>query len=130
VRAVITDGIAEFSARDWNALVGDSYPFLRHEFLLAAETSGCVSAESGWSPRHIGLLDDKNKLIGAMPLYEKTHSWGEFVFDWSWAQAYRQAGLDYYPKLVSAAPYTPAPSTRLFAADQELKSALLQAALT
>jgi len=130
VRTIITDGIAEFSARDWNALVGDSYPFLRHEFLLAAETSGCVSAESGWSPRHVGLLDDKNKLIGAMPLYEKTHSWGEFVFDWSWAQAYRQAGLDYYPKLVSAAPYTPAPSTRLFAADQELKSTLLQAALT
>ncbi len=130
MRAVITDGIAEFSARDWNALVSDSYPFLRHEFLLAAETSGCVSADSGWSPRHIGLLDDKNKLIGAMPLYEKTHSWGEFVFDWGWAQAYRQAGLDYYPKLVSAAPFTPAPSPRLFAADQELKSALLQAALT
>ena len=130
MRTVITDGIAEFGARDWNALVGDSYPFLRHEFLLAAETSGCVSADSGWSPRHIGLLDDKNKLIGAMPLYEKTHSWGEFVFDWSWAQAYRQAGLDYYPKLVSAAPYTPAPSTRLIAADQELKSALLQAALS
>ena len=130
MRAVITDGIAEFGARDWNALVGDSFPFLRHEFLLAAETSGCVTADSGWSPRHIGLLDDKNKLIGAMPLYEKTHSWGEFVFDWSWAQAYRQAGLDYYPKLVSAAPYTPAPSTRLFAADQELKSELLQAALT
>ncbi len=130
MRAVITDGIAEFGARDWNALVSDSYPFLRHEFLLAAETSGCVSADSGWSPRHIGLLDDKNKLIGAMPLYEKTHSWGEFVFDWGWAQAYRQAGLDYYPKLVSAAPFTPAPSPRLFAADQELKSALLQAALT
>jgi predicted N-acyltransferase len=113
VRAVVTDGIAEFGAHDWNALIGDDYPFLRHEFLLAAEASGCVSPDTGWSPRHIGLYDDKNKLLGAMPLYEKTHSWGEFVFDWSWAQAYQQAGLDYYPKLVSAAPYTPAPSTRI-----------------
>ena len=129
MRAVVSDGIAEFAARDWNALVGALYPFLRHEFLLASETNGCVSADSGWSPRHIGLFDDKNKLLGAMPLYEKTHSWGEFVFDWGWAQAYREAGLDYYPKLVSAAPFTPAPSARLFVSDQELKPVLLQAAL-
>ncbi|MCH8302336.1 MAG: N-acetyltransferase [Proteobacteria bacterium] len=129
MRTVVSDGIAEFGARDWNALVGDSYPFLRHEFLLASEKTGCVSADSGWSPRHIGLFDDNNKLVGAMPLYEKTHSWGEFVFDWSWAQAYRQAGLDYYPKLVSTVPFTPAPSRRLFVSDQELKPVLLQAAL-
>ena len=129
MRTVVTDGIAEFGARDWNALVGDSYPFLRHEFLLASEKTGCVSADNGWSPRHIGLFDDNNKLVGAMPLYEKTHSWGEFVFDWSWAQAYRQAGLDYYPKLVSTVPFTPAPSRRLFVSDQELKPVLLQAAL-
>ncbi|MCH8070876.1 MAG: N-acetyltransferase [Proteobacteria bacterium] len=130
MRTVVTDGIAEFDARDWNALVGDSYPFLRHEFLLASEKTGCVSADSGWSPRHIGLFDDNNKLVGAMPLYEKTHSWGEFVFDWSWAQAYRQAGLDYYPKLVSTVPFTPAPSRRLFVSDQDLKPVLLQAALS
>ncbi len=76
MRTVITDGIAEFSARDWNALVGDSYPFLRHEFLRAAEETGCVSADSGWSPRHIALVDEREKLLGVMPLYEKTHSWG------------------------------------------------------
>ncbi len=64
-----------------------------------------------------------------MPLYEKSHSWGEFVFDWSWAQAYRQAGLDYYPKLVSAVPFTPAPSGRMFVSEQELKPVLIQAAL-
>ena len=129
MRAVVTDGIEEIDARDWNTLVGDSYPFLRHEFLLAAEETGCVSADSGWSPRHIALLDEREKLLGAMPLYEKTHSWGEFVFDWSWAQAYQQAGLDYYPKLVSAAPFTPAPSGRLFVSQQELRPILVQAAL-
>ena len=129
MRAVVTDGIAEFAAGDWNALVGDAYPFLRHEFLLAAEKTGCVSPDTGWSPRHIGLYDDTNKLRGAMPLYEKTHSWGEFVFDWSWAQAYRQAGLEYYPKLISAAPFTPAPSGRLFVTEPELKPVLLQSAL-
>ena len=129
VRAVVTEGIAEIDAHDWNALVGDRYPYLRHEFLLAAERSGCVSPHTGWSPRHIGLYDDKNNLLGAMPLYEKSHSWGEFVFDWSWAQAYRQAGLDYYPKLVSAAPFTPAPSGRLFVAEPQLKPLLIQAAL-
>jgi predicted N-acyltransferase len=129
VRAVVTDSIGEIDARDWNALVGELYPFLRHEFLLAAEKSGCVSPDAGWSPRHIALVDDRENLVGAMPLYEKTHSWGEFVFDWSWAQAYQQAGLDYYPKLVSAAPFTPAPSGRLFVSQEELRPVLVQAAL-
>lgn len=129
MRAVIAGGIDKFDARDWNALAGDSYPFLRHEFLLAAEKTGCVSPDTGWSPRHIGIYDAKNKLLGAMPLYEKTHSWGEFVFDWNWAQAYRQAGIDYYPKLVSAAPFTPAPSGRLLVSDPELRPVLVQTAL-
>jgi predicted N-acyltransferase len=129
VRAVIAGGIERLDAQGWNALVGDNYPFLRHEFLLAAEKSGCVSPDTGWSPRHIGIFDDRDKLVGAMPLYEKTHSWGEFVFDWSWAQAYRQAGIAYYPKLVSAAPFTPAPSGRLLVIDQELKPVLVQTAL-
>jgi len=129
VHAVVTDGIATFGEQDWNSLVGSRHPHLRHEFLLAAEKTGCVSPETGWSPRHIGLYDDKDKLLGAMPLYEKAHSWGEFVFDWSWAQAYERAGLDYYPKLVSAAPFTPAPSGRLFVAEPEHRTALIQAAL-
>ena len=116
MRVEIEESIASFNARDWNSLVANHYPFLRHEFLLAAEQSGSVSPDTGWSPRHIGLYDAGNKLCAAMPLYEKTHSWGEFVFDWSWAQAYEQAGLRYYPKLVSAVPFTPAPSPRLLAA--------------
>ncbi len=110
------DGIDEIPAADWNALAGESYPFLRHEFLAAAERHGCVSAESGWTPCHIGLYDASGRLLAAMPLYEKTHSWGEFVFDWSWADAYRRAGLSYYPKLVSASPFTPATSRRLLTA--------------
>lgn len=129
MRTVIADGIAAFAAHDWNGLAGDRYPFLRHEFLMAAEKSGCVSRDTGWTPRHIGLFDDNDRLVAAMPLYEKTHSWGEFVFDWTWAQAYRQAGIDYYPKLVSAVPFTPAPSNRLLASAPSLRPALVHAAL-
>ena len=112
------DGIDEVAATEWNALVGDRYPFLHHEFLSAAEQTGCVSPETGWQPRHALLRDSGNRLRAAMPLYEKTHSWGEFVFDWAWAQAYQRAGREYYPKLVSAVPFTPAPSPRLLLAER------------
>jgi hypothetical protein len=129
VQAEIADGIGYFKPHEWNALAGDSYPFLRHEFILAAETSGSVSPDTGWTARHIGIVDKSKKLLGVIPLYEKTHSWGEFVFDWSWAQAYGQAGLDYYPKLISAVPFTPAPSRRLLTSDPGIRRVLLQAAL-
>jgi len=129
MRVKIADSIARFDGQDWNSLVASRYPFLRHEFLLAAEQSGSVAADTGWSPRHIGLYDAHDKLCAAMPLYEKSHSWGEFVFDWSWAQAYEQAGLNYYPKLVSAIPFTPAPSPRLLAQNEDHKNELLGAAL-
>ncbi|MDH3546531.1 MAG: GNAT family N-acetyltransferase [Gammaproteobacteria bacterium] len=124
--------VAEIPAGEWNALAGEEYPFLRHEFLLAAEKSGSVSPQSGWTPRHITLHED-GVIRAAMPLYEKSHSWGEFVFDWAWAQAYTQAGLDYYPKLVSAVPFTPAPSRRLLLKDRNDRNAaaaLLDAAVT
>jgi len=130
MRITIADSIGEFEPRAWNALADTRYPFLRHEFLLAAESTGCVAPESGWQPRHIGLLDPSGHLVGAMPLYEKSHSWGEFVFDWSWAHAYERAGLAYYPKLVSAVPFTPASSPRLLAATDDRRSALLKAART
>ncbi|HEX5765585.1 MAG TPA: peptidogalycan biosysnthesis protein, partial [Woeseiaceae bacterium] len=87
----IAASIAEIGATDWNQLAGAEFPFLRHEFLHAAESTGCVSQASGWSPRHLALRDRNGRLVAAMPLYEKTHSWGEFVFDWSWAQAYHRA---------------------------------------
>ena len=114
----VNHAITDIAADRWNALAGDDYPFLRHEFLHAAEVSGSVSPESGWTPRHL-TIEDENGLRAAMPLYEKSHSWGEFVFDWAWANAYDQAGLNYYPKLVSAVPFTPAPSRRLILKDND-----------
>jgi predicted N-acyltransferase len=103
--------VSEIPAGEWNALAGD-YPFLQHEFLAAMEDSGCSSARSGWIPRHLVLLDERG-LAAAAPLYEKNHSWGEFVFDFAWARAAEQAGMAYYPKLVCAVPFTPATGPRL-----------------
>jgi predicted N-acyltransferase len=116
MRLTVHDAIDDIAPDAWNALAGDGYPFLRHEFLLAAEQTGCVSEDAGWAPRHL-TFEREDRILGAMPLYQKEHSWGEFVFDWAWARAYEQAGLSYYPKLVSAVPFTPAPSPRLLLAD-------------
>jgi predicted N-acyltransferase len=88
-------------------------PFLRHEFLLALEESGCATARTGWAPRHLIAEDSRGRLLGALPLYRKAHSRGEFVFDFSWANAYAQHGLKYYPKLLSAIPFTPVSGPRL-----------------
>jgi predicted N-acyltransferase len=132
LKVAVHDSISAIQARDWNALAGTAYPFLDHAFLELAERTGSVSPDAGWTPRHL-TLEDGGHLRAAMPLYEKSHSWGEFVFDWAWARAYEQAGLDYYPKLVSAIPFTPAPSTRLLRADpddEEAAELLLSAATT
>ena len=112
MRVQVHESIDEISAADWNRLAGDN-PFLRHEFLTALEHSGCVSADTGWQPQHITCTDESGKLIGALPLYLKTHSWGEYVFDWAWAEAYQRAGQRYYPKLVAAVPFTPVSGPRL-----------------
>lgn len=104
--------ILDIDPSAWNALAADS-PFLRHEFLGALERTGCVGEETTWKPAHLTATDDKGNLLGALPLYIKYDSRGEFVFDWSWANAYDQAGLSYYPKLVSAVPFTPATGQRL-----------------
>lgn len=100
------------SATDWNALVGDDYPFLRHEFLHALEASGSVGPATGWVPRHQTLWQGES-LVGVMPLYHKHHSFGEYVFDWAWADAWERAGGRYYPKALTAIPYTAAPGPRL-----------------
>jgi hypothetical protein len=110
VHAEIIPSIADIDAADWNRLTGTEYPFLRHEFLLALEESGSVGDGTGWHPSHLLLRDEHGTLRGAMPLYQKTNSWGEFVFDFAWADAYQRAGLRYYPKLVAAVPFTPASS--------------------
>jgi predicted N-acyltransferase len=119
VRIQSVASIAEIPAASWNRLHGTHYPFLRHEFLLALEESGCVCPATGWTPCHLIISDQQGTLAGALPLYRKTDSFGEFVFDWAWADAYRRAGLHYYPKIVSAIPYTPASSTRLLYAPGE-----------
>ncbi|MGI9232221.1 MAG: GNAT family N-acetyltransferase [Woeseiaceae bacterium] len=116
MEVTVHTSIADIAAEDWNRLAGTDLPFLRHEFLQLAEETHCVSPEQGWTPRHL-TIGSAGDLRAAMPLYEKSHSWGEFVFDWAWANAYEQAGLSYYPKLTSAAPFTPAPSRRLLLAD-------------
>jgi predicted N-acyltransferase len=79
--------MAEIGAAEWDALDSAGNPFLRHAFLATLESTGCVGVDTGWSPRHLLLRDDAGRLIGAVPAYEKHHSWGEFVFDWHWAQA-------------------------------------------
>ena len=125
----VNGSINDIRSSDWNALAGSRYPFLAHAFLSAAEDTGCVSAETGWQPRHL-TLEDAGRTLGAMLLYEKSHSWGEFVFDWAWANAYHRAGYPYYPKLVSAVPFTPAPSRRLLlddSGDTAAADALLKA---
>lgn len=104
--------IDKLPASDWNRLAG-SQPFLQHEFLAALEHSGSVSAETGWQPRHLTCSDESGKLVSALPLYLKSHSWGEYVFDWAWADAYERSGKHYYPKLVAAVPFTPITGPRL-----------------
>jgi uncharacterized protein len=106
------DSLNAVSAQAWNQLCVDDYPFVRYEFLYALEASGSVGKGTGWQAQHL-LVHDGEELIAAMPLYKKTHSYGEYVFDWSWADAYQRYGLNYYPKLVCAIPFTPCSGTRL-----------------
>lgn len=122
----------EVPASDWNRLdTGDS-PFLLHEFLLALEESECVGASAGWLPQYL-IAEEDGRLAGAVPLYLKSHSYGEYVFDWAWAEAYARAGLRYYPKLVAAVPFTPVAGPRLLVAPGfgagRVREALARAAL-
>ena len=109
----ILDRLSVISAGEWNALLPkDAGPFLRHEFLSALEETGCVGGNTGWQVAHLVLKNDQ-KLLGAMPLYIKQHSYGEYVFDWSWAQAYEQQGMQYFPKALCAIPFTPVQGSRI-----------------
>ncbi len=112
-RARFLSSIAQVDARSWNALAGASEPFLRHEFLSALEQSGCVAPRTGWTPQHLLLEDAKGVAVAAMPLFLKSHSRGEFVFDFAWAGAYAEHGLKYYPKLLTAVPFTPVCGPRM-----------------
>ena len=119
--------MADLPADAWNTLAGDS-PFLQHAFLHALEATECVGPHIGWEPVHLALFRG-DRLDAAMPLYVKHHSWGEFVFDWAWADAYRRHGLAYYPKLVCCVPFSPVPGPRLLAKNDADRAVLIQAAL-
>jgi hypothetical protein len=128
-RTRLLRSIAEVDAAEWNALVGSAaQPFLRHEFLLSLEESGATTAKSGWAPEHLIVRDAEERLVGALPLYRKGHSRGEFVFDFSWANAYAQHGIRYYPKLLSAVPFTPVTGPRILV-DASVDAPALRAAL-
>jgi predicted N-acyltransferase len=123
----IVETLSETPAQSWNELAGN-VPFLRYEFFTALHDTGCACPQTGWSPRFITLWQN-GRLAGAMPLYLKAHSYGEYVFDWAWADAYRRSGHRYYPKLLCAVPFTPITGTRLLAQTPEQKSMMLNAAL-
>jgi predicted N-acyltransferase len=105
--------IAELAGDEWDACAGPDNPFVSHAFLSALEESDSVSAESGWLPHHLVAYGADGRLVAAAPLYVKGHSYGEYVFDWGWAEAYERAGGRYYPKLQGAVPFTPVTGPRL-----------------
>jgi predicted N-acyltransferase len=127
----VVDDPARVDRAAWNALVDaddEANPFLRHEYLAALTASGCAAAPAGWQPRFL-LLQRDGALAAAAPLYAKDHSYGEYVFDWSWAEAYHRHGLAYYPKALVAVPFTPVPGARLLARDEAARAALARALL-
>jgi predicted N-acyltransferase len=116
LKAEVVGRIADIDAGEWDALDPTGHPFTRHAFLEALEATGCVGPDTGWIPAHLVVRDSRrgrSRVVAAVPQYLKTHSWGEFVFDWSWAQSYLRAGLDYYPKQLAAVPFTPVVGPRL-----------------
>jgi uncharacterized protein len=123
----VVESLAAVDAQEWNALAG-AQPFVRHEFLSALIDTGCASARTGWRPQ-ILLLRRAGRLAAAMPLFAKTHSYGEYVFDWAWAEAHERHGVDYYPKLVCAIPFTPVRGPRLLASSAADREILVKSAL-
>jgi len=130
----IVESLRGIDAAEWDALLGADadaqarHPFLKHAFLDALIDSGCASARTGWQPQFL-LLRRGGELVGAMPLFVKSHSYGEYVFDWAWADAYARHGIEYYPKLLCAVPFTPVTGPRLLARGDDARRALLAAAL-
>jgi predicted N-acyltransferase len=127
-RTHIVSSLAEIGEQEWSALLaaqGEENPFLSYAFLHALHESGSASPKSGWTPQYLALYEG-SRLAAAMPLYLKTHSYGEYVFDWAWANAYHEHGLRYYPKLLSAIPFTPVTGPRLLAIDAASRTALIE----
>ncbi|UCC55277.1 MAG: N-acetyltransferase [Gammaproteobacteria bacterium] len=133
MRVAVINRLNGVPVDQWNRVSGISHPFLRHEFLAALECHSCVGEQYGWYPQHLAVYDDTGTLAGLAPLYLKDNSYGEFVFDWSWADAYQRSGKPYYPKLVSAIPYTPVTGPRLLVRDdmdyEDVAGLLIRASL-
>ena len=126
-RTGIVSSLADVGETAWSELLaaqGDANPFLSYTFLHALHESGSACADTGWLPQYLALWQDET-LMAAMPLYVKSHSYGEYVFDWAWADAYHRNGLEYYPKLLSAIPFTPVTGPRLLARNAEARAALV-----
>jgi len=137
-RTRIVTSLSEIGQTAWDALVAaqnNANPFLSHAFLDSLHESGCASAQTGWQPQYLTIWRQpmspahqaQESLVAALPLYAKNHSYGEYVFDWAWADAYERNGLPYYPKLLSAIPFTPVTGNRLLAVDAEAMQALVSA---
>jgi len=127
----VIDDLSTIPAADWDSLVAGN-PTLKHAFLQSMIEAGCTTAETGWLPQFITLWrgpEGRKKLLGAVPLYMKGNSYGEYVFDWAWAEAYQRAGLDYFPKLLVAVPFTPCGGARLMAHTQADREILIEALL-
>ncbi len=116
LRTRAVDAISRVDAAAWDALAGDNNPFVEHAFLALLEESRSVGAGTGWIPAHVLVEAPDGRLVGAAPTYVKEHSYGEYIFDWGWADAAQRAGLQYYPKIVCAVPFTPATGPRLLVA--------------
>ena len=128
----VVNGIADVDATEWDACAGTANPFVSHVFLSTLEDSGAAIADTGWLPQHLVLEDAAGRVIGAAPGYLKNHSYGEYVFDWGWADAFERAGGKYYPKLQVSVPFTPVTGPRLMVrpgADEAHTRAILIAGL-
>ncbi len=134
-RTRILSAASAIGARQWNRLAAlgarreRAQPFLRHEFFDALERTGCVGAHAGWQVQHLLLHDADGAPAALVPLYRKSHSYGEYVFDWAWADAYARSGLHYYPKWLVAVPFTPVPGVRIAARDADARRAAIEALL-
>lgn len=117
--------LAAVSAHAWDRLFDPGYPFCRHAWLARLETHGCVGGDSGWTPHHLLVEDEAGELVGAAPLYLKQHSYGEFVFDFAWAEASHRLRRPYYPKLVNAVPFVPSSGPRIGAIDDSVRKSLI-----
>ena len=125
MKITFLDSIQEISKDEWERVLNSDYPFLKYDFLKTLEITKCVSPEQGWTPLHLVVSSDE-EILALMPLYIKTDSQGEFIFDWSWADAYYRNGLDYYPKLVSSIPFTPASGPRILISSKARSSEIIK----